>query len=435
MTDRGRGQGTAQRSRGRGGYLGSGRHFRQGFESIQSIADRLRTLKHSYLSRNERDLLTQRLGSVLFSSKITNLNLSNCFSGDTGIILENLAAALRNNFTLTSLNLSSNGICFEDYPGCDCCIPGYDYDSDGCSYYCSSKEKRPVKGFVDFFTTLAENSTLTNLNLSDNDISGDGVKAIAKALHGNIGLKILNLSKCGTHYYDSDNESVYESAMNAERLLEALEANSTLTTLVLTEGWFDEAIVTRINDHLRRNRKNAKKQENRNNKVSEGNSQMKLKIKQLEGEVAKLRTERDKISSKHVKIAAERDQLSAERDQLSAERDELSVEVGKINRYYRMQVASCHEAQKSAADLQKKLDSAVEKLENSSTLVAQLQEENAFAENLSAALKVERDQLSQKVQQLQGQNLELLSLAQLKVLAEETKSKLALIEKRKDILF
>ena len=125
-----------------------------------------------------------------------------------------LAEALKQNTSLTELDLSSNHI------------------SD--------------QGAADLAEALKQNMSLTELNLSANDISAQGAAALAEALKQNTSLTQLNLSQ---RYLSSNSIS----AQGAAALAEALKQNSSLTQLDLSNNGISDQGAADLAEALKQN--------------------------------------------------------------------------------------------------------------------------------------------------------------------------------------
>ena len=120
-----------------------------------------------------------------------------------------LAAALRNNATLTSLCLSGNNI--------------------------------GAEGAQSLAAALDNNATLTRLDLGDNNIGAEGARALAAALRNNATLTSLGLFKNNI------------GAEGARALAVVLDTNRTLQHIYLYDVDVDEVIENLVEDRLELN--------------------------------------------------------------------------------------------------------------------------------------------------------------------------------------
>ncbi|KAL0208034.1 hypothetical protein P9112_010621 [Eukaryota sp. TZLM1-RC] len=131
-----------------------------------------------------------------------------------------LARALESNSTLTQLNLSDNNIADEGASSLARALES-NYTLTQMNL---SDNNIADEGASSLARALESNYTLTQLNLSDNNIADEGASSLARALESNYTLTQLNLS---------DNNIADEGASSLAR---ALESNSTLTQLNLSDN-------------------------------------------------------------------------------------------------------------------------------------------------------------------------------------------------------
>ncbi|XP_067029168.1 protein NLRC3-like isoform X2 [Acropora muricata] len=152
------------------------------------------------------------------NSTLTSLNLRYNQIGYVGA--DALAKALEENSTLTSLDLSQNQI---GDVGADALAKGLKENSTLTLLDLSGNKIRDL-GADALAKGLKENSTLTSLDLSENQIGDVGADALAKGLKENSTLTslTLNLNQIGD--------------IGADALAEGLKKNSTLTSLNLNHN-------------------------------------------------------------------------------------------------------------------------------------------------------------------------------------------------------
>ena len=138
---------------------------------------------------------------------------------------EALAQALHHNSTLTELNLSNNSI---SDAGTVALAQALHHNSTLTWVYLSNNSISDA-GAVALAQALHHNSTLRELNLFNNSISDAGAVALAQALHHNSTLTELNLS----------NNSISDAGTVA--LAQALHHNSTLTWVYLSNNNISDA--------------------------------------------------------------------------------------------------------------------------------------------------------------------------------------------------
>lgn len=160
-------------------------------------------------------------GALRKNTTLTHLDMHRREIGYEGGIA--FGEALKNNSTLKNLDLSDNRsmiwIKNSHYP----------YTGDGC--HDREKEKALANAFGKIFgEALKSNTTLTALNLSDNYIGDEGIKALAEGLENNTTLMHFELNDNNAHSYN------YKSAAIEKPFGEVLEKNTTLTTLSLSRN-------------------------------------------------------------------------------------------------------------------------------------------------------------------------------------------------------
>ena len=134
---------------------------------------------------------------------------------DTAVAV--LAAVLKANTTLTNLNLSLNNI---GSAGAESLATALKTNTNLTKLNLRSNNLGPAGG-ESLATGLKTNTTLKSLNLSGNNVDSTGAESLATALNINTFLKNLNLSRNNI------------GPAGAESLATALKANTSLTTLYL----------------------------------------------------------------------------------------------------------------------------------------------------------------------------------------------------------
>ncbi|MCC8399863.1 MAG: hypothetical protein LN563_04795 [Rickettsia endosymbiont of Platyusa sonomae] len=208
-------------------------------------------------------------------SNITNLNIAANGLGDTAAndsttIIESIAEALKNNITLTSLDLSSNDIGVEKeilIVIAEALKNNRTLTNLNLSSNYIGVEEESVIAIVE---VLKNNRTLTNLDLSNNILRDNGTKAIAGALVCNSTLASLNLSsnyitnravKLIAKMLDS-NKTLTNFDLSHNRIAvkgikaiaEALKNNKTLTHLDLSYNCIDAEGIKAIAEALKNNK-------------------------------------------------------------------------------------------------------------------------------------------------------------------------------------
>lgn len=195
--------------------LGNTKISREGIRKLAKALEKNRTLTTLNL-QNNADYIDDKYGLkftaaldplVRNNTTITSLNLSDNLINAEGI--KPFAEALKENTTLQSLNLSNNTL---------------------------RKE-----GIEHISQALETNNTLTTINLSYNDIGDDGAKRLAQVLTKNTTLSFLNLSKNNI------------GLIGATSLTEALMINRTMTHLIMHENELRAAGVDELVKALEKN--------------------------------------------------------------------------------------------------------------------------------------------------------------------------------------
>ncbi|WP_375333338.1 hypothetical protein [Candidatus Tisiphia endosymbiont of Xenochironomus xenolabis] len=188
---------------------------------------------------NDSTNIIKSIAEALKNNKtLTILDLSSNFIGDEGA--KAIAEALKKNKTLTSLNLSSNFIGAE---GTKAIVEALlVYNSTLASLNLSLNNIKD--GAVELIAKMLEsNRTLTNFDLSHNRITVEGIKAIVESLKNNKTLTNLELS------YNCI------GAEGIKAIAEMLESNTTLVNINLKEYvLIDDTVIENINKKLQRNK-------------------------------------------------------------------------------------------------------------------------------------------------------------------------------------
>ncbi|WP_039454784.1 leucine-rich repeat domain-containing protein [Candidatus Jidaibacter acanthamoebae] len=209
---------------------------------VEELQFRLKEQLNQYSGFNlQATSFTESQLKILFevlkeNETITSLNLSDNNIGEAGGIA--IAEALKENKTITSLDLGGNDI----------------GAAGGIAIAEASKENKTITslnlsdnnieeaGGIAIAEALKENKTITSLDLSGNDIREAGGIAIAKALKENKTITSLNLG------YNKIREA------GGIAIAEALKENQTITSLNLGYNNIREAVWIAIVEALKENK-------------------------------------------------------------------------------------------------------------------------------------------------------------------------------------
>ncbi|MFH1462053.1 MAG: BTB/POZ domain-containing protein [bacterium] len=206
-------------------------------EAIKRLESNDPTLTSLNLSRNGiRAEGAQAIADALKENNtLTSLNLEHNEIGADGV--QALADALKENRTLTSLNLSRNGIRAE---GAQAIADALKVNNTLTSLNLEHN-RIGAAGARALADALKENSALTSLNLEGNEIGDEGALALADALKVNRTLTSLNLGRNGI------------GDEGALAIADALKENNTLTSLNLGSNGIHAEGAQALADALRVN--------------------------------------------------------------------------------------------------------------------------------------------------------------------------------------
>ncbi|CAF0808401.1 unnamed protein product [Adineta steineri] len=183
----------------------------------------------------------QHLGDALQYNTVTVILSSSTTIGDVG--LQYLAAGLRHNATLTTLNLARNGI---DGVGAQYLGDALQHNTTLTTLNLSGNGIREV-GAQHLAAGLRHNTTLTTLYLQNNGIGDVGAQYLADALQQNTTLTTLNLAGCRIR------------EVGAQHLATGLRQNTTLTTLDLWENEIGDDVIHEIDELVAWNKSGRKR--------------------------------------------------------------------------------------------------------------------------------------------------------------------------------
>ena len=200
--------------------------FRERFVTLKHVSLRYNYLTSLGDTHFDQDHVDKTISTGLLQS-VESLNLSYNQFCDSGIA--ELFCALKCNETLRTLNVSHNNIigntvAISDYLQVNMTLSELDLSTNNIT----------DEGVKKFTESIKVNTTLQNLDISHNIITDEGVKALAEAIQVNTTLRELNISS---------NKITDEGA---KALAEAIQINTTLQELNISKNWISKEGVMRI---------------------------------------------------------------------------------------------------------------------------------------------------------------------------------------------
>ena len=206
------------------------------FELIMQCCLEYRNVLSVNLQNTEFEIFTFSFFSKINVPKINELTLLNCSCTIPYLLFPVISTYLKNNDTLSKLNISSNMITYKDI----------ELISEAVSTNTTLKRLDLSHNVISndgvfFFTKcLKSNKTLSELNLSGNSITDEGAKILAGIIPINATLLELNISK---------------NCISKEGVLDILKAcaiKRTLHTLVCTHNNLSKSGYITINEYIKK---------------------------------------------------------------------------------------------------------------------------------------------------------------------------------------